>query len=114
MNIAHQTVPWYQLYRCPVPVPVPIPASCGKIAEMTIWTSRISTPKDQILKYIIWLARKTVIFDSWHDRFEYYFTGMLEFDLAGTILGSTSFPQSKTPQLKNPQSKKNWGVLPES
>ena len=50
-----------------------VPASYGNIAEMTIWTSRIYTPVDPMLKHIIWLARKTVMFHLWHDRFEYYY-----------------------------------------
>ena len=66
------------------------PASWGKIAKnddldiSDIHACRSNT------KHVIWLARKTVTFHSWHDCFE-----LLEFDLAETFLGSNSFPQSK-------------------
>jgi hypothetical protein len=40
-------------------------------------------------------------------------TIMLEFDLAGTILGSNSFPQSKTPIEKTPIQKKLRGFTGE-
>jgi hypothetical protein len=83
----HFLVSWYQ-----------VPASCGKIAEMTNRTSRIHTPVDPILKYIIWLSRKTVIIHSWHDRFEFYY--------ARIWFGRNYFRVKLISQSKTPQSKK--------
>jgi len=71
-----------------------VPVSCGKIAEMTIWTSRTNTPVDPTLKHIIWLARKTVIFHSWHDRFEYYY--------ARIWFGRNYFRVKLIPPIQNP------------
>ncbi len=62
----------------------------------SIWTSRIYTPVDPTLKYMIWLARKTVIFHSWYDRFEYYY--------ARIWFGRNYFRVKLIPPIENP----NW------
>ena len=49
------------------------PASCGKIAKNDDLDISDMHACRSNTKHVIWLARKTVIFHSWHDRFEYYY-----------------------------------------